>query len=475
MDNQKFLAELRGQLETSEKEINAIKDLCVKENRSRNEDEKAKWAELKAKISGLEEEIRDMEEQIAKDVAAAKAKGSYVAPASHETPGKEDLGKNEIKNIRKFSFVKATRSSNPKTGVKLDGVEAELQQEAIKELRATKNEHIEGATLVPYVALRYMDWGVEKRDVVAGTANLGAELINTSTSGDNYIAALRTQNVLMNAGVEFIPNTDGSNVNMPRENSLYVAAMAATENAAATESMTATLFTTVPFSPKRGTGFVQLSNQLSAQAPWFEQRLRKQILKGNATLMDLQGISGTGASGQARGILNTSGTGSVVGGTNGANFARTHIVQFEQQVGSAGGNLGNSRFITNFAINRFGKQTETSTGSGRFLVDYAATIYGALNPSTGRNAVSMIDQYPAHLSANVPNNLVKGSSGAVCSAVIFGDVSQAAYMQFGGLQIIVDPYSSGQSALTNYYVHFWYDFNVLLPGAWATSVDMLTP
>jgi hypothetical protein len=49
------------------------------------------------------------------------------------------------------------------------------------------------------------------------------------------------------------------------------------------------------------------------------------------------------------------------------------------------------------------------------------------------------------------------------------------YMNFGGLQVIVDPYVAGQNALTNYYVHFWFDFNVILPGAVSFSADMLTP
>jgi hypothetical protein len=48
-------------------------------------------------------------------------------------------------------------------------------------------------------------------------------------------------------------------------------------------------------------------------------------------------------------------------------------------------------------------------------------------------------------------------------------------MNFGGMQVIVDPYVNAGTALTNYHIHFWFDFNVILPGAVSYSLDMLTP
>jgi HK97 family phage major capsid protein len=468
----KRILDLRSDITAKETRMAAIFSACEKENRSRNAEETTEWQKLKGEVDSLKVELKDLEEQEQRNRAAA----TNLPPATHETPGKTDVGIDEIKNIRKAQLGKAVRSANPKSGVKLEGVEKELHDEGVKECRATGVPITDGATLIPYMALRNLSWrpDIERRDITSA-AGLGAELINTQTLPDRYIEALRAQNVLMNAGIEFIPNTTGDNQNWPRENSLYTAAMAATENAAATETMTASLFTTLSFTPKRGTGFVQLSNQVgSIQAPWIEQRLRNQILKGNATLMDTQGISGSGSSGQVTGILNTSSVGTVVGGTNGANFARTHITQFESTVGAAGANLANCSYITNFAVNAYGKRTEFSSGSGRYLIE-SAPMWTWDPTATGKGAVSLIDQYRAFLSANVPSNLTKGTASGICSAVMFGDVTQAKYMQFGGLQVIVDPYSQGQSALTNYYVHFWFDFKVILPGAWAISQDMLTP
>lgn len=494
-DRQKRVAELRTQLEQVDKDMQEIFNKSEAEKRARTAEEKSKWKELKTKSEELAEEIRDLEDQIKIDKGVAlRAGNANVRPVNFDTPGADPLGHMEVRNVRKAQIRNFFLAADPKSGRKLEGVEKELDQVAHEEFRGkifktTDPDAInqmpssDGISL-PSIAMRYMAWTPEQyerqereqRDIQATGTALGLELINTDTLSNNYVQALRTQNVLMNAGVRVIQNDTGNNVVFPRESSLYTAAMAATENAAASESLTATAFVSPPltYAPKRGTGFAQLSNQLLMQAPWFEPLLREQIVLGNGTLYDVQGINGSGSSGQARGILNTSGVQSVVGGTNGANFARTHIVQFEQLVGGAGANLNNCKFITNFSVNKTGKSTEFSTGSGRYLVDWAPSWLWS-NQATGKGAQTVFDQYPAFLSNNVPSNLTKGTSTTICSAIIFGDVSKMVYMNFGGMQIIVDPYVNSQTALTNYVCHFWFDFNVILPGAVGISVDILTP
>lgn len=452
----------------------AIFRKAAEENRARTEEESSNWKKLSEEIDVLKTELRDMETQIAESRANAR-------PVSFETPGKSDVGNDEVKNLRKAqlrNFVRAVKEPN-----KLEGVEKELQKVAFDEFRACGvTEADPNAVSIPGLLLRHLAWTEEQRNReyrdINTSANLGAELINTVTDRNNYIEALRPNNVLAQAGVEVILNTSGDNVNYPRENSVYSAAMAATENATATESMTATLFTTVGFAPKRATGFMQLSNQMGAPVYQggsdIEARIRTQILRNHGTLMDVQGLTGSGASGNARGITNTSGVGTVVGGANGANFSRTFITQFESVAGVAGADLSRCVYLTNFSINAFGKRTEISAGSGRFLIDAVPSwMFG--QSATGQGNVSMIDSYRAFLSSNVPNNLVKGTSGAVCSAVIFGNPDDAKFMQFGGYQIIVDPYVNATSGLTNYISHQWFDFNVLRPGSWVVSVDMLTP
>jgi HK97 family phage major capsid protein len=471
---EKRVIELKKLLADKNQERENIFNKASEEQRTRTAEESAQWKTLTNEINAMREELHDLEQQIEESRA-------QVRPVDFAAPGKSDVGKSEVKNLRKAQLHKIVRSANDIS--KLDGVEKELQSVAIEEFKACGiTDYRSDAASIPGLLLRHISWNQEQRereyrDVTTG-ANLGQELINTVTDRNNYVEALRPYNVVVGAGVEVILNTSGDNINYPRENSLYSAAMAATENATATESMTATLFTTLSFTPKRATGFMQLSNQMGA--PVFqggsdiEARIRTQILRSHGTVMDVQAISGTGASGQARGFLNTSGTGTVVGGANGANFSRAFITQFESVAGAAGADLSRCVYITNFSINAFGKRTETSTGSGRYLIDAVPSWMFGQSP-TGVGNISMIDSYRAFLSSNVPNNLVKGTSGAVCSAVIFGNPDDAKYMQFGGYQIIVDPYVNATSALTNYVSHQWFDFNVVRPASWVFSADMLTP
>ena len=487
VDRQKQISEMRTSLEKLEADMREIFDKATNEKRSRTTEERTKWGELKTQSEALALEITDLEEQYQRDLAEAKKRGDIKPGAGDMGTGADPLGKSERKNVLRAQIRNFFRAADERSKYQLEGPEKELSQDAAAEFKTFKNlpdfDPTKGQ-LIPAKALRYMSWSKEQfekeheqRAAIAATVStLGLELINTDTLASNYVQALRPQNSLMNAGVEVLQNDTGANIVFPRENSLYTAAMASTENAAATQSLTATAFINPPltFQPRRGTGWVQISNQLLLQAGWFEPFLRQQIILGNATLMDVQGINGTGSSGQAKGILNTANVQAIVGGTNGANFGRTHITQFEQLVGQAGANLNNCKYITNFNVNASGKRTEFSTGSGRYLIDQGPN-WAWQNSPTGKGGMSMIDQYPVFLSANVPSTLTKGTSSSNCSAIIFGDVSKMVYMNFGGLQVIVDPYVNGNAALTNYYVHFWFDFNVILPGAVGISVDMLTP
>ena len=45
------------------------------------------------------------------------------------------------------------------------------------------------------------------------------------------------------------------------------------------------------------------------------------------------------------------------------------------------------------------------------------------------------------VSNQVPSNLVKGGSGSVCSAIVFGNWADLIIGQWGALDILVDPYT----------------------------------
>ena len=53
--------------------------------------------------------------------------------------------------------------------------------------------------------------------------------------------------------------------------------------------------------------------------------------------------------------------------------------------------------------------------------------------------------YPAYATNQVKSNLVKGTSGAVCSAIFFGNWADLVYLFWAGLDLIIDPYTNSTS------------------------------
>jgi len=74
----------------------------------------------------------------------------------------------------------------------------------------------------------------------------------------------------------------------------------------------------------------------------------------------------------------------------------------------------------------------------------------------------------------VPSNLTKGTNSGVCSAIIFGNFSDLVIGMWGGLDLMVDPYT-GSSAGTVRVVALQ-DVDVALRNtvSFATMVDALT-
>jgi hypothetical protein len=70
--------------------------------------------------------------------------------------------------------------------------------------------------------------------------------------------------------------------------------------------------------------------------------------------------------------------------------------------------------------------------------------------------------------------LTKGSSGAVCSALIGGDFSQVVVGQFGGVELIVDNISQARSGFTALTINQFVDVVIKQPAALGAIVDITT-
>jgi HK97 family phage major capsid protein len=331
-----------------------------------------------------------------------------------------------------------------------------MSEEAEKEMRAVGATPSGGAYNIPLLVLRNAK--IQKRDSTAtGGSPAGVEGGYTvATELKGYIEALQEISRVTDLGAQFIPGAVG-NIDMPRENAVYTAGWKDGENATTAEKNST--YQKVSLTPKRLGGFIDVSNQLLAQsAVGFENRLRMQIMIGQALGIDKGAINGSGSTGEPTGILQTSGIGSVLGGTNGAAPDRDDLIDLWNEVAIDSALQGSLAYLSNPKVFSKLAKTKTDSGSGIFVLDSSKEFMG----------------YRFGVSNNVPSNLDKGSSTGVCSAIIFGNWNDLMITQWGGLEILVDPYTQALTGLTRMVVNSFTDLAVLRPSSFAAMKDATT-
>jgi HK97 family phage major capsid protein len=429
------------------KELDGLVDTMTKEARAFNADEQKKYDGFKAEVESINQRLAVLVDKQKRDAETATPMFNTGASAG-------DISRSEEKDIAKFSFLKVAR--NAANRKPLDGLEAEMNKEAEREMREAGASPTGSGYAIPLVVLRHSMVPVQKRDMTAtgGTNTEGG--FNVATEKKGYIEALVEESRVISLGADYIPGAVG-NISMPRENAVYTAGWKNGENATTAEKNPT--YTEVTLTPKRLGGYIDVSNQLLAQtAPGFEARIRRQIMNGQANGIDAGAINGAGNTGEPTGILQTSNIGSVVGGTDGAAPDRDDLVDLWKAVGVAKGLRGSLHFLSNPQVFAKLAKTKTDSGSGIFVLDQMKSFMG----------------YNFAVSTNVPSTLDKGTSTGVCSAIIFGNFNDLMITQWGGVEILVDPYTQALTGLTRMVVNTFTDLAVLRPASFAAMKDATT-
>jgi HK97 family phage major capsid protein len=167
----------------------------------------------------------------------------------------------------------------------------------------------------------------------------------------------------------------------------------------------------------------------------------------------------TATASQPRGIIYTSGIGSVAGGTNGAAPDWSDIVALEREVAVDNADMGSLAYLSNPKVTAKLKTTKMDTGSGRFVLDPAS---------------ANLNGYRYEHTTQVPSTLTKGSSSGVCSAIIFGNFNDAIYGLWSGLDVLTDPYTGGTAGTLRIIALQDFDFAVRHAQSFAVMLDALT-
>ena len=297
---------------------------------------------------------------------------------------------------------------------------------------------------------------VQKRDLVQGTPTAGGNLVQTDLLAGSFIDALRNAMVLSGLGVRMLTGLQGQ-IAIPKLTGAATAYWVA-ENTAPTESQQTV--GQVTMSPKTVGAFTDISRRLINQSSLdVESMVQNDIATVLGLAIQQAAINGSGASNQPSGLL-TLVTPGVLGGTNGLAPAWSHQVALETAVAVANANVDNMAYLTNAKVRGKLKSTEKATGTtGNFIWSEGATP---------------INGYKAAITNAVPSNLVKGTSGAVCSAILFGNFNDLIIGMWGGLDLMVDPYTGSTAGTVRVVALQDVDVAVRNVESFATMVDALT-
>ena len=410
-----------------------------------------KIAEIRADLDAAQKRLADVDlkDQAAVDAAEAEIKSlmkelemaelneraaKKVAERAFETP--------EQKELKRFSLAKFIREA---AAGRMTGFEAEMNEEADKEMRAA------GQTLA----------GVGIPTILLGLRTFDNNNITTATEGKefaaitewSYIEALRDAMLGARLGVRYIPGMQG-NARIVKGGGVTASWLAEEEAASKVKEN----FGTIDMTPHRLQILGGYTYDLLKQSALpVERILWDELIRAHAQALDSAIFNGSGSSGQPTGVLNTEGIGSVAGGTNGAAISFANLVKLETAVGNANGLFGRLAYVTNSKVAGAAKSTPQVNGFPRYIME------------DGR-----ANGFDVHVTNAIPSNLTKGSASGVCSAAIFGNWEEVLVPQWGGLDMIVDPLSQKGKGVVELCAIAYHDVCVRRPACFAAIKDITT-
>lgn len=410
MKSSKFYTEERSVVVEEMEALVAVAEL---EERDLIEDEKVKFDELNEKAENLK---ADAERALKLETMKANDAKNVVS--------EEDTIK------RSYSFLKHV------DGVingNLSGVEKEVQEQAINEARAN-GKSISGIGIPASM--------LEKRtDLTSNIPGLSVE---------GFVDAIREEAIYNRLGAKFLNLTSDARLPIIGKSSVGFV----TENGAAGDGGTA--FSSVTLSPKRIAGYVNLSKELLQQnGSGVETAIMGDLGKAVADAICDAMFSPSTVSNAPAAISAHGDIGSFTEASYSANTSMfSDLVMAEQTLAAAGALSGNLAYVLHPTFLKELKQ--------------AAQVAGVNPGMVGMNYnQQMVNGYPVYYSSHC------GASANTSADGLFCDWSNVTVGMFGGVDIIVDPYTNAAAGQVRLVVNTFIDF-ALAQGARAVKFTSLT-
>ena len=386
--------------------------------------EAAQRKDLAEKVEELTRELKDA--QLSEAARKAQANQRVLSPE-------------EKKDIRRFSISKFLRQAMP--GETMDGIEAEMAQEGKREFAQCIKGAAEGVFL-PSTLLRTYYY------TNASESGYGQAFIEQTAL--TYIGKLRNATLGRKLGVRYLDGLQGQIAFVTGgADAAWVA-----EEAAASKQKPA--YSKAVMSPKRLQVLQGVTYDLMHQSSKaLDDLIMEDFVKAHAVALDAAIFTGSGSSGQPTGVLSAANVNSIAIGTDGGPLTHALLVQMETEVGIDNGLLDDTlAYVSNAKVQ----------GKLKTIPQIAGYPYYLMNDGK-------VNGYPFFMSNAIPSNL---GTGTAFSAAIFGNWSEVIVGSWGGLQIIVDPYTAKAEGVLEISAAAYHDVLVRTPVAFCKIVDITT-
>ena len=388
---------------------NEKKEINLDEVRTQSADEARKEFQKNSKEIidlGVRHNKRDLANQAIKDgVSVEEFRGELLETISNdvplETPAEIGLTKEETKRFSVIRAINAMANPTDRKAQEAAAFEFECSQAAQREYGQTAQ-----GVMLPAEVLS--NWS--QRDL---NASSDAGLIGQDFRGGDFIDVLRNNSAVMPMAT--VLNGLSGDVKIPRKSAASTAAFISSEGGAAGESeMT---IGSVTMSPKTLGAYTDCTRQLLIQSSLdVENLIRNDLAQSMAIAIDDGALEGSGSSGNPTGITNTSGI-NTVSLSSAAAPTWAEMVSMETAVRVDNALMGDLAYIVHPTNYGTLKTTEKATNTAQFVANN-----------------DEINGYKAIVSPQMTAN-----------NYVFGNFSDLLVGFFGGVDILVDPYSNSTS------------------------------
>lgn len=393
----KKIKALREQLGTVNERMTSTRNLVKAENRDMTEDETVQFDKDLDEAERLVGEVDKLERQVKIEADAARLAGSPVA----DSTSKEEAEKKRIAD--QFSFGRAISAA---FGGKVDGVEREMMEEAEREMNNCGINVSKDAIVIPQMVLN--------RAAITENGTSGVEAMS-------FVDAVYADTILGDLGVTRLQTAQDKRI--PIIGSVTTQWEGETDNAADGGSA----MSKKDLTPHRLASFLDYSKQAALQHnPSLEQALRRALSESAAAKLEYSVLTDDTTSGGPAHI----GAGKTAKTASSANALMLAVVE---EV------LGNNH----------------NKGSLGFAISHE--LFNAVHTAAKVSGVSALLQDGKIMDMIAKFSTQIADVNTDKPAVYYGNWSKVQIGQFGGIEILVDPYTQAVAGKNRLVLNSYWD------------------